>query len=841
MAMEVDADGLADLFSNPDVISIQEDRPVPPTLATSTAIIGATQAWQAGYTGQGQTVAILDTGVENSHIFLSGKVVSEACYSTNNSSYTSTSLCPGGVEESSAPGSALNCESTIAGCDHGTHVAGIAAGKGASYSGVAKDSNIIAVQVFSRFEDPLYCGSRVPCVLSWRSDQIEGLERVLELSGTYDIAAVNMSLGGGRYSSTAECDAANSATKAAIDNLRSVGIATIISSGNNGYSDSLSSPGCISSAVSVGSTSSADTISPFSNEAPFLNLYAPGEFIFSSVLFSGFAPKSGTSMAAPHVTGTWAVLKQRAPLATVDEVLAALQSTGVPITSRTTTYTTPRIRVDLAVNNVSQPLVVLESPATNAAVVTPFALKGFAIDMGASSGSGVDLVEFTATPIGGSPQVLGQVTAFTRRTDVSAIYGAQFENSGFSFDVTSSLADGEYSFCAKARSTVTGLFEAEDCATIHIGPQPLMELEVPSSSAKIGRPFEFSGWAFDRAAPQGTGVDKVHIWAFPDDGGPIDWDAGTFMGSATYGATRTDISGLYGAQFESSGFSLTSYKRLPAGDYIFTAYAHSTLTGTFNNSQSVSATADPIIRVEIDTPLSRDRVTSPFDISGWAVDRDNPDNPGLDIVNVWAFPHGIPISFSTGTFIGRATVGLSRPDVATLLGNPNWENSGYVINVTKDLMPGDYRVRVFVKSTTTGTFDGIQKVNISVAATGTPDPAMEVEQPTAGATVTTPFLVNGYAVDLGANIGPGVDSVHIWAFPEGQLLNFGAGTFLGSATMGISNSTALSLYGAQFEHSGFELNVTKVLSSGNYTLIAFARSTITGTYNNRFDVEVTIP
>jgi hypothetical protein len=484
----------------------------------------------------------------------------------------------------------------------------------------------------------------------------------------------------------------------------------------------------------------------------------------------------------------------------------------------------------------------IEAPSDGSIKALPFDISGYALDPAATTGTGVDLVEIWATLTGGgTPQKLGDVTSFTFHAGVAATYGTQFENSGFSFEVTSGLADGEYDFCAKARSTVTGTFDAEDCVTITVGSAPAMDLEEPTSGVTIGSPYEFSGWAVDLAASSGTGVDKVHIWAFPDDGGPIDWDTGTFMGNAAYGATRTDISGLYGTQFESSGFSLSSTKRLPAGDYIFIAYARSTVTGTFNNSQSVNATADPAIRVEIEAPLSGTRVTTPFDISGWAVDRDNPDNPGLDIVNVWAFPHGIPISFSTGTFLGRTTIGLSRPDVVTLLGNPNWENSGYLLNVTKDLMPGDYRVRVFAKSTTTGTFDGMQEINISVAATGTPDPVMEVEQPTTGATVTTPFVVNGYAADLGAHLGPGVDSVHIWAFPEGQFLNFGAGTFLGSATMGISSSTALALYGAQFEFSGFECNVTKVLPSGNYTISAFARSTITGTYNNRFDVEVTVP
>lgn len=89
---------------------------------------------EPGLFGVGQTVAILDTGVEKTHPFLMGKVVSEACYSTNNADLSSERpVCPGGVTNSTAPGSGVNC--AISGCDHGTHVAGIVGGKGATFSG----------------------------------------------------------------------------------------------------------------------------------------------------------------------------------------------------------------------------------------------------------------------------------------------------------------------------------------------------------------------------------------------------------------------------------------------------------------------------------------------------------------------------------------------------------------------------------------------------------------------------------------------------------------------------------------------------------------------------------
>ncbi|HEX7312943.1 MAG TPA: glycoside hydrolase domain-containing protein [Pyrinomonadaceae bacterium] len=347
MAVEVDARGLQHLQASSDVVSIEEDRIIPPTLAESVSLIGAPTAWAGGFSGAGQAVAILDTGVDKTHPFLSGKVVSEACYSSN--------LCPGGGTSSTSAGSGVNCSTSISGCDHGTHVAGIAAGKGSSFSGVAKDASIIAIQVFSRFDNQSQCGSRpAPCALTFTSDYILGLQRVQALSGSFNIAAANMSLGGGKF--TSNCDSSESATKAAIDGLRSLGIATVIASGNDGYSDGLGSPGCISTAVSVGSTddgslgTTADGVSDFSNSASFLHLLAPGRWISSSVPGGNYSNFSGTSMAAPHVTGAWAVLKSKAPTASVDQVLSALTTTGKPVNDSRNNITKPRIQVDAAAN-----------------------------------------------------------------------------------------------------------------------------------------------------------------------------------------------------------------------------------------------------------------------------------------------------------------------------------------------------------------------------------------------------------------------------------------------------------------------------------------------------------
>lgn len=351
VAMEVDSAALESLRSDSVVASIEEDVRQHLTLAESVPLIGAPAAWSAGYTGSGQVVAILDSGVDKTHPFLAGKVVSEACYSTKSLAGFTGSVCPGGLAQSTDVGSGVPC--SVKGCEHGTHVAGIAAGKSAAFSGVAPDAGIIAIQVSS---SNLICLTS-DCVVVYSSDVIRGMQRVQQLADSYKIAAVNLSLGGS--GSGSPCDAAQSAYKAAIDNLRSLGIATVAASGNDGNPSGASSPACISTAISVGSTgdgsgsSKADVVSTFSNSASFLSLLAPGDWINSSIPGGTFRNMRGTSQAAPHVTGAWAVLKSKTPSASVSQVLQALANNGKSISDSRNQIAKPRIRVDAAVASLS--------------------------------------------------------------------------------------------------------------------------------------------------------------------------------------------------------------------------------------------------------------------------------------------------------------------------------------------------------------------------------------------------------------------------------------------------------------------------------------------------------
>ncbi len=338
MALEVNRAGFEALQKNPNVIAIEEDVLMKPMLQQSVPLINADDVWLEGVTGAGQVVAILDTGVDKNHPALAGKVVSEACYSSNTDS--TSSLCPGGVSESTEPDSGLPC--LLSDCDHGTHVAGIVAADGIynakPIKGVAPDAKLIAIQVFSQVNSS--------SLGSWSTDQIKGLERVYELRNYYNIAAVNLSLGS-EYPYATECDHLdfNQAYKQIVDTLRNAGIATVAAAGNDGRSDAISSPACISSVISVGATTKDDLIASYSNRDDFLDLLAPGNAILSTIPDDLYAYSSGTSMATPHVAGAWALMKSHNSSIDVDDLLNIFKVSGVLITDTTNGFVYPRIDV----------------------------------------------------------------------------------------------------------------------------------------------------------------------------------------------------------------------------------------------------------------------------------------------------------------------------------------------------------------------------------------------------------------------------------------------------------------------------------------------------------------
>ena len=364
LAIQVDEKSLDSIRRSTRVKHIYEDELSSPSLEVSAPFIGAPTAWSYGLTGSGQTVAIVDTGIDTNHPFFGSdfnRVSTAICFS--NGSGDGVSLCPNGTssQNDGKYSADVNIPACMSGssniCDHGTHVAGIAAGASATRNGVAPHAGIVAAQVFTRFNNATKCTSfdlSAPCVAASTSDIIAALNTIYNSRNNgFNFASVNMSLGSGRY--TAYCV---DPTKSAIDNLRSVGIATIAAAGNKGYTDAISSPACISSAVAVtsGNIGCGGTcdggIAGYSNMASIVDLVAPGSSITSSIPGGDYHLMSGTSMSAPHVAGAWALMKQANPALSVTDILGILVSTGKPIFDQRPggTITKPRIQLKEAID-----------------------------------------------------------------------------------------------------------------------------------------------------------------------------------------------------------------------------------------------------------------------------------------------------------------------------------------------------------------------------------------------------------------------------------------------------------------------------------------------------------
>lgn len=324
---------LLNLITETTTEQIELDGVQRPSLLQSVPQIGADEAQADGDDGDGFAVAVIDTGVDADHPMFGSRVIEEACFSVDGD-------CPNGEAEMFGAGAAAPCP--LAGCDHGTHVAGIAVGDAPSgpLVGVAPHADLIAIDVFSEIDGEPG---------AYTSDILAAMQHVLALSAFHDIAAVNLSLGGELFTSSQTCSQASPSQLNAVAQLRNAGIATVAASGNDGFTNAISSPGCLSNVISVGSVGDSDGVSSFSNSAEFLTLLAPGESIQSAAVGGGTRSGTGTSMATPHVAGAFAAIREAMPDATVDEIENALVLSGQPILDGRNGITTPRVRVDQAI------------------------------------------------------------------------------------------------------------------------------------------------------------------------------------------------------------------------------------------------------------------------------------------------------------------------------------------------------------------------------------------------------------------------------------------------------------------------------------------------------------
>jgi len=269
----VEPDGTVALY--PDVEEVQA--------ASASWGLDRVGAPQRGSEGAGVHVYILDTGIRASHQDFTGRVVPTLDLTNNN------------VEECNG---VPTCADDKQG--HGTHCAGTAAG--ATY-GVAPQATLHSVKVLSDSGSGSW---------SWSYDSLDWLAT----KGARP-AVASMSLGG---------QGTQSAMRVAVETAVNAGVTVVVAGGNSNGDSCGFSPAFVPAAITVGSTTSRDARSSFSNYGSCTEIWAPGSDITSASHRSdtGSATFSGTSMACPHVSGGVALVLESNPGALSPGVLSSL-------------------------------------------------------------------------------------------------------------------------------------------------------------------------------------------------------------------------------------------------------------------------------------------------------------------------------------------------------------------------------------------------------------------------------------------------------------------------------------------------------------------------------------
>ena len=316
-------DSLVKLLNDPEV------KAVYPNLknkangdAESLPLIKQPQATANGFDGRGTSVVIADSGLDYHHSDF-GSCTSVATPST----------CRVIKDFDTAPDDNQLDDSV----KHGTNVAGIVAN-------VAPKAKLIGIDVFD--------GKGAN-----DSDIIAAINWAVNNAQTYNIKAINLSLGVKNVKFNNECT--TSAYTTPFANARAAGVVPVVAAGNDGFTDGISTPACTPGAVRVGAvydsnvgyvgwenctdfTTAADKVTCFSNGGKLITVFAPGAIIDAAGVTQG-----GTSQASPHVAGAIAVLRSNtvSPQETIDQTIQRLKSTGKAITDQRNGL--PSTRIDL--------------------------------------------------------------------------------------------------------------------------------------------------------------------------------------------------------------------------------------------------------------------------------------------------------------------------------------------------------------------------------------------------------------------------------------------------------------------------------------------------------------
>jgi subtilisin family serine protease len=344
MAVVAPADQAQRLAALPGVAEVYRSVRYHRSLYQSPTVIGAPQVWGPALAtaGQGIRIGIIDDGIDRSHPFFSpagfamprGFPKGSAAY-TDAKVIVARAFPPPGLKYRYATLPFDPVES-----EHGTHVAGIAAGDNGT---TAPGPGGRAVQV-SGIAPRAYLGNYRVLTIPTAQFGLDGnspeIVAGIEAAVRDGMNVINLSLG------EPEITQSRDIVVQAINGAARAGVVPVIAAGNDfdvlGYG-SIDSPGSAPNAITVAAATKTGTIAGFSSGGPTPyslrfkpDVSAPGVSILSSVPvhLGSWRFFDGTSMASPHVAGAAALLKQRHPTWTVAQIKSALVLTGNPVHAR---------------------------------------------------------------------------------------------------------------------------------------------------------------------------------------------------------------------------------------------------------------------------------------------------------------------------------------------------------------------------------------------------------------------------------------------------------------------------------------------------------------------------
>ena len=297
-------------------------------------LIGAPEVWNAGYTGEDVVVAVLDTGVDYNHEDLQDNIW------TNSGEIPDNGIDDDGngfVDDVYGWNFHDDNNDTLDVNGHGTHVAGIIAGENNDYgvTGIAYDAEIMPVKVLD--DD----GS------GYDSSIVDGIYYAVDNGAD----VINLSLGG-TYP--------NSELESAIEYAHENDVVVVMSAGNDSGDTPLYPANYADEyGIAVGAVDQNSELADFSNRAgedELAYVTAPGVDVYSTVPDNQYEYYSGTSMAAPYVSGTVALMLSADPTLTADEITEIITQSADNDT-QTTNSDTSNLDSDFAASNLTQTTV----------------------------------------------------------------------------------------------------------------------------------------------------------------------------------------------------------------------------------------------------------------------------------------------------------------------------------------------------------------------------------------------------------------------------------------------------------------------------------------------------